>query len=507
MKKDWFRRCDFLNIPTSLSYKSDYFYATKVGAVLTILIFFIIINIITYEIILLYKKSSFTLISNKYTDLSQVIDFSQNPFLFQLRNDKGKVIEIDNRLFRMEAYNMESFTIKYENGTKKKKLTNTKLEFEKCDKIYSNQSEYSELNLSNYFCINPDQNLTSYGLLGDSINGFKGIRIYINKCSGSGCYNDTVFEKNFHNAKFLVSYLSLSSNIFYLNNENLKYQLFTKTCSLSSNILKKIIFTYDIGRFELNNNIGFGNKKSFNYILGNDYSVDVDLDATSTIKKSHYTVAYISFHYGGNVVETRKQVQTIFESLSIVGNIFNIVLTLFKIINNYYSNKILFVDIFRTIFFPKENNNIKDNINLKNYLYLNNNLNKKNNLDLSNEICLNNNSKINKIKSIKSISKKMILSTDKNYIPRKSKTFNVNQGVFSKNKLMYYYLFPLWVLRKNRTLNMLYLIKDRICGYFSIEKINELIKFKETLEDKTLRPKINNTELIKISNNNLEKIE
>ena len=40
-------------------------------------------------------------------------------------------------------------------------------------------------------------------------------------------------------------------------------------------------------------------------------------------------------------------------------------------------------------------------------------------------------------------------------------------------------------------------------GYFSIEKINELIKFKETLEDKSLKAKMNNVDLITINNQNV----
>ena len=97
MKKDWLRRCDFLNVPTSLSYKNEYFYITKVGAILTILLFFIIMSIITYETILLYKKTSFTLISNQYTDLSQTIDFSQTPFLFEITNNYGQNFDIQNK--------------------------------------------------------------------------------------------------------------------------------------------------------------------------------------------------------------------------------------------------------------------------------------------------------------------------------------------------------------------------------------------------------------------------
>ena len=277
MKKDWFRRCDFLNIPTSLSYKNEYFYATNVGAVLTILFFCIIIALASSEIIMLYKKKSFTLISNKYTDLSQTIDFSQTPFLFQLTNDRGKILDIDNKLFELEAYNIETYIDIGENGQKKNKMSSTKLEWEKCDKIYTNESEpeyFSDLNLSSYICIKPGQNLTAYGLLGDTNNPFKGLRIYINKCSSSDCYDTNEIIKKLHNAKFIVTYLSLSSNMFYLNSQNLKYQLFSKSCSLSTSILKKIVFTYDIGRFDLYNSIVLRNKITFNYILGNDYSID-----------------------------------------------------------------------------------------------------------------------------------------------------------------------------------------------------------------------------------------
>ena len=281
MKKDWLRRMDFLNVPTSLSYKNEYFYTTNIGAILTILFSFIIIALFIYEIIILYNRSSFTLISNQYTDLSQTIDFSHTPFLLQLSCDKGKLIEIDPKLLEIEAYNIET-TFTRDNGTKKKGLTNTKLELEKCDKIYLNNSEYSDLNLSTYICIKPGQNLTAYGLLGDVNNAFKGLRIYINKCSDSDCYDISEIDKKLRNSKFVVTYLSLSSNMFYLNSENIKYELFTKSCSLSTNILKKIVLTFDKGRFNLYNNIFIRKKISFDYILGNDYSVDMDLDPTST---------------------------------------------------------------------------------------------------------------------------------------------------------------------------------------------------------------------------------
>lgn len=505
MRKDWLRRCDFLNMPASLSYKNEYLYSTNVGAILTIFLFFVFMFITLYEIILLCQKSSFTLISNQYTDLSQKIDFSQTPFLFELTNDYGQLVN-DNKLISIEAYDTEMSIIN-ENGISKKKFTNTKLELENCDKILTNKSEYSGLDLSRYICVKPGQNLTGFGLVGDINYPFKGIRIYINKCKGPDCYNTSEIIKRINNCKFIVTYLSLSSNMFYLNNEKIKYQLYSKYFSLSTNVLKKIIFTYDIGKFYLYNDIALGNEISLNYILGNDYTIDFDLDPTSTIQNNEYTIASISFNYGGRIIETRKKVQTIFETLTTIGNLFNIFLTIFKVINNYYANKILFFDIFRTLFLEKNNVNFNNKNNIHININANKNCNKSINLDLSNEVYANDN--INKNISIKSktINKNLITIARKNSKLEKPKIYNKLQRNFTKTKLIYYYVFPLWVIKRFKALKNICLIKDIICGYFSIEKFNELIKFKELVEAESKKSKLYNTELIKVNNNSFGKMD
>ena len=502
MKKNWLRRCDFLNVPTSLSYKKEYFYTTNVGATLTICFICLIISLITYQIIILYKRSSFKLISNQYTDLLESIDFSKTPLLFQLINSNNKVMDFDKKLFELVVYNMESYYETYQNGTTRRRVKNTIVELEKCDKIFSNDSEYSMINLSDYICFKPGQNMTAFGLLGDKNNLYKGIRIYINKCIGPDCYNDSIIDDEFHNAKFYIYYLSLSSNMFYLHNNDIQYQLYTKFCSLSTKVLKKIVFTFDIGRFHLYNNILFNNNISFNYLLGNDYSLDIDIDPTSTLKGDESTIAYISFHYGGKILETKKQVQTLIEAFSVIGNFFNIILTIFKVINNYYSNKILFVDIFNNIFFNKEKPNIyfRNNFYCNNSMNLNikNNQNKKKNLNESEQICFNNifiNNHSKKKNSNKEIDKKPMNK-------RRSKIeFDKKGNTFTKTKIIYYYIFPLWILKRNKKFSNIYKIKERICGYFSIEKINELIKFKENIEDEALKSKMKDIELFEINKN------
>ena len=447
MKKDWLRRYDFLNVSTSLSFKNEYFYPTNLGAILTILLTLIIIFIILYEIITLNKKTSFTLISNQYTDLSQSIDFSKTPFLFEFTNNRGEIFDLDNKLFVLEAYQMQMKLEEGKDGSKIRNITTSKLELIKCDKILSNKPEYSDLDLERFICIKPGPNLTSYGLSGDMNNPSKGIRLYINKCGGPNCYNTNEIIKQLNNAKFIVTYLSLSPNIFYLNSENISYQLYSKYFSISTNILKKIVFSFDIGRFYLFNNIASKKNISLDYIIGNDYSIDIDLDPTSTIQNNQYTLASIVFNYGGRVMETRKDVQTIFEAFSIVGNFFNIILTIFKVINSYYANKILFVDIFKTVFFKNENgklNNIKKNINLNNCIniYKNNSLNHKKNLDFSEQIYFNNN--INQNKSIKPITIEIMPKNGKNIIKNnysKKQFKNKRNIIEKKNFIIILYLF------------------------------------------------------------------
>ena len=502
MQEDWIRRYDFLNVPTSLSFKSEYFYHTKIGAILTILLTIFSLGIILYEIISLSKKTSFTLISNQYTDLSQSIDFSKTPVLFEFTNYKGQIFDLENNLFVIEAYQNQLKIEIGEDGSKIRNITNTKLELIKCDKILSNKPEYSSLDLTRFICIKPGQNLTSYGLIGDMNNPFKGIRLYINKCSGPNCSDTNEIIKQLNNAKFIVTYLSLSSNIFYLNSEKITYQLYSKYFSISTNILKKIIFSYDIGRFILFNSVAFKKNRTLDYIIGNDYSIDIDLDPKSTIQNNEYTLATIAFNYGGRVMETRKDVQTIFEAFSIVGNFFNIILNIFKVINNYFSNKILFVDIFKTIFSNRENiklNNYKKNINFNNGNGKDIN---KNNLDFSEQIYFNN--KMPQNKSKKPIKIKIMPSSSNNIIRKNiEKRIVKSKENMTKTKLNYFYLLPLWLLKRNKTFKSTYLIKSIICNYFSVEKINELIIFFGILEDKN-KSKMNNTELIKINNNNFE---
>jgi hypothetical protein len=320
------------------------------------------------------------------------------------------------------------------------------------------------------------------------------------------CYDNTTIIKRLQNIKFRVTYSSLNTNIFKLGTDNLDFQLFSKSCSVSTNILKKFYFTFSIGRFHLYNNIFFKKRTLFNYIIGNDAIMDIDLDPSSTINKNRNTLAYFSFNFDGNVVEISKEIKRFFDVFSIIGNAFNIVLTLFKIINSYYSNKILFVDIFNSIFISKESShqnvghsfsqvNIFKNLN-NHTNYNHHNHSNKNVLDYSEGFGLNcfvnSNNNVNNIHHSQIIKKpitKLVNAIDKTKSSKKriSKMYTINKE--TKRNLIYYYLLPIWVLKKYKAFDSLCFIQERICNYFSVEKINELIRFKDNIEKQSKKLK------------------
>ena len=513
MKKNWIKTFDLMHIPMSLSYKNEYFYKTNIGAVLTIICFIFIICLSAYEIKSLVDKTSFSLITSQYMDLSENIDFSQSILLFQLVDSSGKEIDDTEQIYEFKAYDMESVSEYTSSGKKYSKAISKELEMDYCDNIILNNIDYfSELNLSKYLCIKPGQNITSYGFLGDMSNGYKGIRIYLNKCSNKTyCHDEDRIRTELQNSKFRVAYISLNSNIFDMGSKNLSFQIFSKSCSVSTNLLKKFHFSFSIGRFHLYNDIFFKKEKIYDYIIGHEPSMDVDLDPSSTLKNNNNTLAYFSFNYDGNIVEISKEVKRFFDVFSIVGNAFNIVLTIFKIVNSYYSNKVLFVDIFKNIFFCKEKSNsiynIKFNLprNINNNAILNNsniqNQNKSNIMDLSEGLILNNSNKINSIQKKSSYNKMAITSDKSNPRIKKRGSYVYTITKEDKKRLIYFYLFPLCILKKHKLFNNLYMINDRICKYFSIEKINELIKFKDAFSHRSNKMKINNTEFIKVDKN------
>ena len=113
---------------------------------------------------------------------------------------------------------------------------------------------------------------------------------------------------------------------------------------------------------------------------------------------------------------------------------------------------------------------------------------------------VNSNNNINNIHHSQIIKKpitKLVNAIDKTKSSKKriSKMYTINKE--TKRNLIYYYLLPIWVLKKYKAFDSLCFIQERICNYFSVEKINELIRFKDNIEKQSKKLKKN--ELIKVN--------
>ena len=343
---------DLLNIPISLSYNNQYLYRTFVGATLTIILFIIIITYFIYQFIQIFNKSSFSIISNEFQNPKESIDFTNVPILFGLTDDVGNPLQLDPKVAKYFVILNE-----YRQQIDKKGNSNTQhiqtiLQTERCDKLKDSLdlSLFHGYNISYFQCIKPSQNITINGSYGN-ISGYKSLKINIKKCNNENdnCLNTNNIDSIISNSRFMVIYRGYKTNFYDLDTKDIEQTIYSRSITLSPYFLKRVFYYMSLVKYNLYDNIFSNFKIETQYYINRGMIIE-----NEPIKNESYdkdTLAYYSFVYDGNVVEYTKKVKQIIDAISYIGNLFNIMLTLFRIINNFFSNKILFIDIFYKFFF------------------------------------------------------------------------------------------------------------------------------------------------------------
>ena len=167
----------------------------------------------------LIERSNFTIISSLETNVTSAVDLSEVPIMLAMQTPQGAMIEDDPRLFSFSA-SLISVIVENENGINKIQSNEVNLELEQCNitkHFYGYDSFFSHLNISQYKCFKPGQKLLISGRIGDKLNGFKQITVYVNKCNSSmfECYNDTEVASKLSNVFFMFTYLS--NNVDHFN--------------------------------------------------------------------------------------------------------------------------------------------------------------------------------------------------------------------------------------------------------------------------------------------------
>ena len=445
------------------------------------------------------KKKSFAIISNEFQNPKASINFTNIPILFALADNNGNPLELNPKVVDFSVVLSEYARNFDKNGNSHIIYLENEIEIERCDKLnnWIDLSYFSEYNLSDFKCIKPFQNLSINGTYGDIINGYKSLKINIKKCNNliEECYDSGYIESIISNSRFIIVYSGHKTNFYNKNEKDIEKAVYSRSISLSPFFQKKVFYYMTLVKFKLYDNIFLGNKKEEIYFINRDMFYEFSPISNINLNDINETdiLAFFSFVYDGYMIEYTKKVEKLGEIISYVGSLFNIMLTIFKIINNYFSNKILFFDIFYRFFFEekfkkKENKNIQfDNsklfifapkkvasikINTKTQDKSNNsNLNFNSYFDdksIENQNNLNNSNNQNNKLGLKKI------------LSFKTKSIEKEKNNFSRHSKLYY-LCPLCIIKNRKNLKHLIEIKKSICYCFSLESFNEFLKIRKSI--------------------------
>jgi hypothetical protein len=493
---------DLFTIPISLSFKQKYQYRTFIGASLSILCFVFLMIFFIIKLNQILKKSIFSITSNEFQNPKASIDFTNIPILFSLADNNGNSKEFDPKIFQFSVVLSEYVQDVEDNGNSHIIYKEKEIEIDRCDNLNDSIdfSEFSEYNISYFNCIKPYQNLTINGKYGDVINGYKSLKINLKKCNNiiENCYDNKYIDSYIANTKFLIAYLGNKNNFYNFNQKDIEKTVYSRSISLSPSLCKKVIYYTTLVKYELYDNLLLNNKKEKNYFINRDMFIEFNPTLDSEDPNENNILAFFAFVYDGNMIEYTKKVEKIGEVISYIGNLFNIMLTILRIINNYISNKILFIDVFYQFFFDERFKKKPKNVHFdnSNAFLINNKLNSLkinsktqeksnnsnqifnsvlledkslNNINLNNS---NNNSNLNNSNNNKNALKRIL--TNKSIKIEKEKKKFLKESKF-------YYLFPMWIIKSKKNLNHLMVIKNSVCNSFSLENFLELLKIKKCI--------------------------
>ena len=117
------------------------------------------------------------------------------------------------------------------------------------------------------------------GRIGDKLNGFKQLTVYVNKCNNSmfQCYSDTEVAAKLSNMFFMFTYLSNTVDHFNYK-EPIQKEVRTETLSISTSLLKKYYYKFSQSEYHSDNGLIFEKIKKYIFFEYQGYTVDVNSD-------------------------------------------------------------------------------------------------------------------------------------------------------------------------------------------------------------------------------------
>ena len=501
------KKCDLFENPITLSYNENCFYKTNIGGFLSLLDIIIIVGYFVINIEEIIGYNSYTISQIESYNINNIINFTSVPFAFKLTTSNGTDIIYDQKIFTYKIVQINSKNSFYEENN---------IEFENCKNYFQYNEKYSYLkkyNSESLMCIKPNQNLEMKGVFEDTLNEFKGFRIYIIKCNKENCFND--MNEKLNDIKFNFYFLGYSIR----HNKDFKNilinKLFSYSVNLSRNYIKKYYFNFKSSTYNYYNGNLYNSINTKYFFLYDKYTLDIENN-----NNINNVIAYFSFNNKGTNIEYTKKCISIWNIIDKFGGLMYVIITISKIINNFISRKILFIDLYENIDIkesPKTTNYLSSKQYENNHLIMSidnlrkpnlvlNNTKENNCYDMSSENFKNfktvlfNPNRLNIRRNIinnndyqKSKFGSCVLNNNVRLIGNNLITNNIINNQKKKKKeiikkhLYFFFIFPSCIIERTKTFEYLPKIKKQVSQYYSIENFAKVVELEKHLKNNPSR--------------------
>ena len=449
-----------------ITFKQKEKYQTFIGLIFTFFSICLFIILISINIKKVFSRTHFNLISS-LVDTNDILELKDIQLSFAILLNYEEFLPYNKSVITFEL--VQYF---YEHDGK---YNTTPIELFHCDEVsnsdyLSKSFDIPKDTLHNALCTEPNQKLYILPKAGTRSSIFSMLYLYIKKCNNSEnseCIPEFYIDKNLPYFYLLVGYMTNNVDHYNYSNPIFKtprYDAFF----FSKDIQKDVNYYFQKNVYDSDDGLLFENKKNESYITFDRFFSEYNV-------KEENDIQYGSIQFFGNnyINYYQRNYIRIFDIVADVKSYVDIVYSVISIILFFVVRNMFYVNMIKCIYF----NN--DDLICKNINYII--YNEKENIKLNlRENVVPKKRKTNKPKTyVMGINKKNKQKffnekdeqSSKRKIRIKSKTVKLKKDEQKFNYKFYYYIFPLFLFKENKTINAYNKLYKEIINNISLENI------------------------------------
>lgn len=336
-------------------------YKTLTGSIFSLLSLSLIFSASVYFIINLFQKKSLTVIFNDDYNSITINNLTQIPLSFALGDYAGNPIATEG-IYSLDVKFLTYKRVLSQDGTFKLSLEILPIEMEKCDidKHFLDQKDWwRSFNMNYMLCIPPNKyNLTLQGKPRDVVNGWSSLNVYVNKCDmeKQKCLNSSLTDKALSNFVFITAFKSNSIDHYNTTNP-FSNKIESTSFRMSNSILKSYQLSLKQTKYKTDNGFILEENETLDFFVPDRIWMDVSVTSLGELTKGQM-MGKLIFENSltvSNFYRTYLKAQAVMAN---IGGIIKAIIVISKIVSEFLTRRISFVEISNSVFEYKfENKN------------------------------------------------------------------------------------------------------------------------------------------------------